>query len=76
LGKVVKKYGEEVRYSFRKAGPYVNIAYLLIGAIALFGWLGFEFDLHYKTQPIGLIIGLFFGFGLGFYNMVKVLKGI
>ena len=66
--------GREVRSAFKKAGPYINIGYILIGSVIFFAWLGFKADKHWEMEPLFLLIGLFFGFGLGLYNMLKVLK--
>ncbi len=66
----------EVRGAFQKAGPYINIGYVLMGSVFLFAWLGYKVDKAYNTEPLLLVIGLFFGFALGLYNMVKVLKQI
>lgn len=60
--------------AFHKAAPFLNIVYVLFGAVGLFAWLGYLFDGQADTKPVGLIIGVFIGFGLGLYNMIKVIQ--
>ena len=60
----------------RQAAPYINSTYVLIGAIGLFGWLGWLLDKQLDSQPLFFIIGLFAGLITGFYNFYKVLKNI
>ena len=59
--------------AIRAAGPYVNASYTLIAAIAMFGLAGWWLDSRYNTEPLFLIIGLFFGLGIGFYSFIKVM---
>ncbi len=66
----------EINSAFSKAGPYLNIGYFFIGAFILFGYVGFKIDEIYQFKSIFLLIGLFLAFGLGFYNMFKVLADI
>jgi ATP synthase protein I len=60
--------------AFRKAAPYVNSTYVLIGSVALFGWLGWLGDQKLSTTPLLFILGLFGGLASGFYNFYKILK--
>jgi len=66
----------EINSAFRKAGPYLNIGYTLLGGIIVFGYLGNWLDKKTDSAPLFLITGLFIGLALGFYNMVKVLNQI
>ena len=59
--------------AFRIAGPYINASYTLIAAIAMFGLAGWWIDGKLDTKPFILIVGLFFGLGIGFYNFIKIL---
>ena len=52
----------------------MNIGYTLLGGIVVFGYLGSLLDKKTDSAPLFLIIGLFIGLALGFYNMVKVLN--
>ena len=62
--------------AFRKAAPYVNSVYVLFGAVALFGWLGWLGDQKLNTTPLFFILGLFGGLAAGFYNFYKILKNL
>ncbi|HGY56849.1 MAG TPA: AtpZ/AtpI family protein [Caldithrix abyssi] len=66
----------EINNAFRKAGPYLNIGYTLLGGILVFGYLGNWLDEKAGTEPLFMITGLFAGLALGFYNMIKVINQI
>lgn len=69
-----KTTSQEVQSAFKKAGPFINIGYVLIGSVLLFAYIGYKMDQAYALSPLFLLIGLFLGFGLGLYNMVKVIN--
>ena len=71
-----KKPGFTTQHAFKKAGPYLNISYTLIGAIALFGYIGHWLDEKLGAEPYLLLIGIFIGLVLGYYNMIKVIQGL
>ncbi len=58
------------------AGPYLNISYTLMGGMALFGFLGYWLDKELHTRPYLLLLGIFIGLVLGYYNMVKVIQSL
>lgn len=60
--------------ALRKAAPYINITYVLISAIVLFGVIGWWLDKVWSTQPLFFIIGLFLGLGVGFYSFFKTMQ--
>lgn len=62
--------------AFRKAAPYVNSVYVLIGSVGLFGWFGWLGDQYLDTTPLLFILGLFGGLASGFYNFYKILKNL
>jgi len=64
------------QHAFRKAGPYLNISYTLIGAMALFGYIGNWLDKKFGVEPYLLLIGIFIGLVLGYYNMIKVIQSL
>ena len=70
-----KKVNETVN-AFQKASPYLSIIYSFFGAIILFGYVGHYLDQHFEKQALFLILGVFTGFGLGFYRMIKVIKDL
>jgi len=69
-----KSSQREINSAFVKAGPYLNIGYFFIGAILLFGYIGYKADQWAQTGFVFLLTGLFLALGLGFYNMFKVLS--
>ena len=69
-----KENQQPINAAFSKAGPYLNISYFFISAMALFGFVGFKIDQAYDYDFIFLLIGLFFGFFLGFYYLYIVIS--
>lgn len=55
----------------RKSGEAAGASYGLLGAILLFGALGYGFDAWQGTSPSGLIVGLLLGIVVGFYGLAK-----
>jgi F0F1-type ATP synthase assembly protein I len=55
----------------RQSGPVAGASYSLVGAILLFGGLGYAFDVWRGTQPWGAVTGLLLGVVVGFYELVK-----
>jgi ATP synthase protein I len=55
--------------SVGRAGPAAAASYGLIGAIVLFGGLGYAVDRWQGTAPWGLIGGLLLGLAVGFYQL-------
>lgn len=70
------KAGREATSAFQKAAPYLNIVYSFFGGIILFGYAGYKLDEYLDKRPLFLIIGVFTGFILGFYRMIKVVKDL
>ncbi len=70
------KVGNETTSAFQKAAPYLNIVYSLFGGIILFGYAGYKLDAYLDKRPLFLIIGVFTGFILGFYRLIKVVKDL
>lgn len=68
--------GRETASSFQKAAPYLNIVYSFFGGIILFGYGGYLLDDYLDKRPLFLIIGVFTGFILGFYRLIKVVKDL
>jgi ATP synthase protein I len=60
--------------AYRRAAPYLNISYILISSIILFGIGGWWIDGKMQTRPLFFILGLFAGLGVGFYSFFKTLK--
>jgi F0F1-type ATP synthase assembly protein I len=67
IGRSFQYFQETVRSS----GPAASASYALIGAIILFGGIGYAFDVWRATSPWGLLIGLLLGLIVGFYELAK-----
>lgn len=62
----------QLQASFQRAGTVAGASYALIGAIILFGALGYFGDRWFGTDPWLLIGGLFLGIVVGFYELARV----
>jgi len=60
--------------AYKKALPYLNLAYVLIASILMIGALGWFGDKYFQTKPVLTIIGIFAGLGVGFYNFFKSIE--
>jgi F0F1-type ATP synthase assembly protein I len=60
--------------AYRKAAPYVNAVYVFISAIMLFGFIGWWLDKNLQSAPWFMLIGMFAGFGVGFYSLIKTVQ--
>ena len=67
LARTAKSLQENVT----RSGPVAGASYTLIGGIILLGGLGYAVDGWRGTAPWGLVIGLFLGIVVGFYELVK-----
>lgn len=61
--------------NLERAGPAAAASYSLIGAILLFGALGYGVDRWLGTAPWGLAGGLALGLVTGFYQLAKAVWG-
>jgi F0F1-type ATP synthase assembly protein I len=61
--------------NMRRAGPAAVAGYSLIGAIILFGGIGYAIDAWRGTSPWFLVSGLFLGLIVGFYGLAKTVWG-
>ncbi len=59
--------------SIRSSGPAAAVSYTLIGAIVLFGGIGYAIDEWRGTSPWFLFGGLILGFIVGFYELARTL---
>ena len=55
-----------------RSAPLATASYTLIGAIILFGGIGFWLDRRFGTGPWFLLGGLLLGLVVGFYQLAKV----
>ena len=65
---------QEAASSFQKAAPYINISYVLLASIVMFGALGWWLDGYFQTRPLLTVLGVLSGLFLGFYNLFKLIK--
>jgi F0F1-type ATP synthase assembly protein I len=57
--------------SVQRAGPAAAASYSLIGAILVFGGIGYLCDRWFGSEPWGLVSGLMLGVVTGFYKLAK-----
>jgi F0F1-type ATP synthase assembly protein I len=57
--------------SVQRAGPAAAASYSLIGAILLFGGIGYGCDLWLGSAPWGLVGGLLLGVAVGLYQLAR-----
>jgi F0F1-type ATP synthase assembly protein I len=59
----------------RRSGPAAAASYTLIGALLLFGAIGYGLDRWLDTAPWCLLGGLVMGIIVGFYELAKTVWG-
>ena len=57
----------------QKSGPAAGASYALIGAVILFGLLGYYLDNRFNSQPWFLLGGILLGIICGFYQLAKTI---
>ena len=57
-----------------RAAPAMAASYSLVGAILLFGAIGYGLDRWRGTKPWFLLAGLVLGVVVGFYELIKATK--
>lgn len=67
--RVLRRSLEALNETVQKGGPAAAASYALIGAILLFGAVGYGLDEWLGTSPWGLIGGLAVGLAVGFYQL-------
>ena len=68
--------GEQVARSYRKAGPYIDASWQLVGSLGLWTVVGWYLDGKLGTKPWLLVAGSLLGMGLGFYLFFRALAAI
>lgn len=56
----------------QQAGPAASASYSLIGAIVVFGGIGYALDAWLGTSPTLVLVGLLVGVAAGFYLLVTI----
>ena len=62
---------QHLQDNIRRAGPAATASYTLLGAILLLGGCGYLLDRWQGTVPLFLLLGLFLGLVIGFYELAK-----
>ena len=68
--------GAGVAAAYRKAGPYLQASWSLVGSVGLWTAAGLWLDGKLHTRPWLLVSGALLGIGLGFYLFFKILLAI
>jgi F0F1-type ATP synthase assembly protein I len=64
----------ELQESLQRAEPRIVASYALVGAILLFGAVGYGVDHWLGSGPWAMLTGLVAGFLVGFANLVVSLR--
>ena len=65
---------EALQDTLQRGEPRIVASYALIGAILLFGSLGYALDRWFASAPWALLTGLLVGCLIGFANLVVSLR--
>jgi F0F1-type ATP synthase assembly protein I len=68
--------GDEVGAAYRKAAPYLDASWQLIGSVVLWVVVGWFLDKKANTAPWLLVAGSVVGMVIGFYLFFKALSAI
>ncbi len=68
--------GEDAATSYRRAGPYLDASWQLIGSLGLWTLVGWLLDKKLGTGPWLLVAGSLLGMGLGFYLFFRIIAEI
>ena len=60
----------------RQLAPYLTLGTQLTVTVLFLGAIGWWIDDSYGSEPWGLVIGLFAGCGIGFYQFLKSLQDL
>ena len=63
----------QTQENMRQAGPAASAGYTLVGAIIMFGGIGYAVDAWRGTSPWFLLAGLMLGVVVGFFELAKVI---
>ena len=64
----------ELQESLQRAEPRIVASYALVGAILLFGAVGYGVDYWFGSGPWAMLTGLIIGFVVGFANLLVSLR--
>ena len=57
----------------QSSGPIASSSYTLLSCVLLGLIIGYYIDQKYSTSPFGLLVGLFAGLFIGFYQLAKLI---
>lgn len=60
--------------SFSSLAKYAGLGYYLVTPLLIGVFLGLVVDHFLQTQPICILIGIFLGVGVTFYNLINLTK--
>jgi ATP synthase protein I len=66
----------DVGESYRRAGPYLDASWQLVGSVVLWVAVGWFLDKKAHTAPWLLVAGSVVGMGIGFYLFFRALSAI
>lgn len=69
--KLFPESGRSLQDSVRNSASVAGAAYTLVGALLLGAVVGRAIDVWRDTSPWGLVIGLFLGVIIGFYELIR-----
>jgi F0F1-type ATP synthase assembly protein I len=69
--KVLQRSLRAFQDNIRRSGPAASASYALIGAIILFGGIGYAVDFWLGASHWFLLAGLLLGLIVGFYELAK-----
>ena len=72
LGLFLARSLKFLQENLRRAGPAVAAGYTLMGALVLFGGIGYALDRWRGTSPGFLLVGLLLGLIVGFVELAKI----
>ena len=74
LGERMAAANEELQNDLDRNEHQIFASYGLVGAILIFGALGYFVDRMSGSSPTYVIIGLVVGIAVGFYSLVKTVR--
>ena len=58
----------------KQSGPAASASYGLVASILIFTSIGWYVDLNNNTSPVWVLVGIFLGILIGFYQLIKTMS--